>query len=75
MKISIHTIPNAKKQSIEKDIEIEYHYKIHLTNPAKEGKANKELIKLLANYFNISKSRITIQKGLKSHHKIIKLNI
>lgn len=75
MKISVNTIPNAKKKFIKKDLEIDYHYKIYLTNPAIEGKANKQLIDLLSEYFKISKSKITIQKGLKSRRKIIEIDL
>lgn len=37
------------------------------------NKANKSLIKLLSDHFNISQSQIEIVKGLKSKNKIIKI--
>ena len=38
-----------------------------------EGKANQEIIKILSSYFDISKSKIKIIKGLKSKDKLIEL--
>ena len=48
--------------------------KIYLTAVPVNGKANKELIKLLSKELNISKSRIGIIKGEKSKEKIIEIN-
>lgn len=75
MKISVKITPNSKKQSITKDPEIAFHYKIKLNSPPEKGKANKELIKLLSKYFKIPKNKIVITKGLKLRQKIISLDI
>ena len=47
--------------------------KIYLTVAPVDGKANKELIKLLAEKLGISKSRVSILKGEKSKEKIIEV--
>ena len=47
--------------------------KIYLTAVPVDGKANRELIKLLAKELGISKSRISIIKGKKSKEKIIEV--
>ena len=49
--------------------------KIYLTTVPVNGKANKELVKLLAGNLNISKSKIEIIKGEKSKEKIIEVLI
>ncbi|MEA1937147.1 MAG: DUF167 domain-containing protein [Patescibacteria group bacterium] len=47
--------------------------KIYLTAAPIQGKANKELIKLLAGKLSVSKSKIKIVKGEKSKEKIIEI--
>jgi len=45
--------------------------KIALTAPPVDGKANKELIKFIAKYFNLAKSDIQIVSGESSRSKTI----
>ena len=45
--------------------------KISLKSKPEQGKANKELLKLLSNYFQVSSDRIKIIQGIKSRKKII----
>ena len=70
MIIETKVIPNAKKDLIKEEGGL---YKIYLHAPAVEGKANKALIDLLAEHFNVHKSQIEIIKGLKSRHKTINI--
>jgi uncharacterized protein (TIGR00251 family) len=46
---------------------------VKVKSPAKKGKANKRLIELLADYWQVSKSRIVIDSGVKSKRKIIRI--
>lgn len=71
-RISVKIIPNAKKEEIIK--EGENHFKIKVHAPAVEGKANKAMIKLLAEYFDISKSQIKIARGEFAKNKIVEIN-
>lgn len=48
-------------------------YKIRLTKPREKGKANEELISLLAEYFNVKKRNISIVRGYKSPHKVVEV--
>ena len=48
--------------------------KVYLIAVPVDGKANKELIKLLSKELGVSKSRISILKGEKSKEKIIRIN-
>ena len=66
--IQIRVIPNAKKNEIKK---IGSGYKVYLTVPPADGKANKALIDILSNYLKVKKSQLSIIKGLKSKDKII----
>ena len=70
MIIKVKVRPNSRNQSIEQEEEV---YKINLKEKAEEGRANIELIKLLAKHFKISSSNIRIKSGLTSKNKIIEI--
>lgn len=53
-----------------KDEELPF-LKIYLTAVPENGKANKKLIELLSETMDVSRNRISIIKGEKSHEKII----
>ncbi len=69
MKIKIKVIPGAKKAEVIKNKIL----KIKVDAPAQKGKANKRLIEILAEHFNVSKPSIKIVKGEKSREKIIEI--
>lgn len=73
MEISVNITPNSKTSEITKISE--NIYKIKVDAPALKNKANKRLIEILSEYFNVSKSSISIIKGLKSRNKIIKIDL
>ena len=47
--------------------------KVYLTAVPIDGKANKELIKLLSKELNINKSKISIIKGEKNKEKVLEI--
>ncbi len=71
MFINIKVITNAKRTEIVE--ESNNCLKIKLKSRPIKGKANEELIKLLAEKYNISKSKIEIIKGLTSKNKLVKI--
>ncbi|MGQ9464877.1 MAG: DUF167 domain-containing protein [bacterium] len=66
--INIRVIPNSKKDEV---IQESGGLKVKITAPPVEGKANKALVELLAEYFNVKKNKIRIIKGEKSKNKVI----
>jgi len=70
MKIKIKVIAGARSDKIEK---VDDGYKVHLTERAEKGRANKALIEFLAEYFKCKKNDVEIINGLKSNKKIITL--
>lgn len=46
---------------------------VHLKSPPIDGKANEELIKVLADKYDVPKSRITIKLGLTSRQKLVEI--
>lgn len=67
--IIVEVKPNSKQVKIEKITE--NVYKVRLTAPAQEGKANKQLIEVLAGYFKVAKSLIAIKAGKTAKTKTI----
>jgi len=47
--------------------------KVKLTVPPVDGKANKELIKVLAGYFGVKKRDVIIKSGLRSREKVVEV--
>ena len=70
-RISVTVTPNAKTVTITKIGDNEFRAAVH--EPARDGKANLALIDMLARYFEIRKSAITIVRGHASRRKIIEL--
>jgi hypothetical protein len=70
MKLKIKVIPNTKDSEVVEEIGF---LKVKVDAPAKEGKANKRLIEILADYFKIPKSKVKILKGEGSRNKLIEI--
>ena len=70
MRLTIRVIPNAKQNRIVQDVT---GYKVYLTAPPVEGKANKALIKFLAEHFEVKKSGVRIIRGLKTRDKVVEI--
>lgn len=72
MRINIIAIPGSKTREIIKIDENSYRVKIDA--PAIEGGANKRLIEILSEYFNVPKSSVKILKGFKNRNKIVSID-
>ena len=71
MIIRVRVQPRAKRNSLAGCIEGEW--KLQLTAPALEGKANQACIDFFASRLGIAKSRVKLLSGEKSRHKRIAL--
>jgi uncharacterized protein len=71
VKIFLKVKTKAKVKKIVKVDEI--HYIISTNAPPEKGKANNDVIKTLAKYFNTNVSKIQIISGGKSKDKIIEI--
>jgi uncharacterized protein len=69
--ISVTVKPNARSAAITKLTDTEYRASVHA--PAESGKANRALIELLADYFCVPKSTITIVRGQFARKKLLKI--
>jgi uncharacterized protein (TIGR00251 family) len=72
VKISVRVRPNARKSEIVdfKDGVLQ----LRVAAPPVEGKANSELLEFLSKILGVSKSRLSIEKGMKGRRKIIRIS-
>jgi len=71
MKIFVKVKPKAKEEKVEKIDDI--NFKVFVKQLPEKGRANRAVIKALANYFNTSQSNIQIISGSNSRLKIIEI--
>ncbi|MBD3282636.1 MAG: DUF167 domain-containing protein [Candidatus Portnoybacteria bacterium] len=72
MILNVKVITNASKQEIKRDND---SLKVYLNSSPEKGRANKELINLLASYYRVSKNCIRILKGEKGRKKVVEVDI
>lgn len=76
MKISVKVIPNAKQNEVVDDafdLLGARILKVKVNQPPEDGRANKAVIEILADYFKVKKSAIVIITGETSRNKIIEI--
>lgn len=71
MKLRVRVIPNSKTEGV---IPGGDEFVIRVKEPPKEGKANRAVIKLLAEYFKVSSDSVRISSGFKSRNKIVEVS-
>jgi uncharacterized protein (TIGR00251 family) len=71
MKIRVKVTPNSKKEEVIREDDI---FLVRVKEPAKEGKANRAVIKVLAGYFGVAKSKVRILSGFASRNKTIEIS-
>lgn len=69
MRIIVRVKPSSSQNAVEHVSDSDYI--VRTTAPSTEGKANRAIIKLLSEYFDVPKSRISISAGHASRSKII----
>lgn len=75
--LSVRVTPKAKSERIKQEISEDgrVYYKVYVTVAPEDGKANKAVIKLLAEAFDIPKSALTITHGLTNRDKTIQIKL
>ncbi len=71
MLVRIKVKPGSKKPRIEEDSA--GGLTIHLKSPPVDGKANEELIEVLAERYDVAKSRVRIKSGHSSRTKLVEI--
>ncbi len=71
--LKIAVKPNSRRQELIIEPKENYLF-IRLLAPPDKGKANKELLKILSNFFKIPLSNFEITAGQTSRNKIVKIS-
>lgn len=71
MKISVRAKPKSKKAFVKMTTPTEYIVSIH--EPAQQGKANRAIIKSLAEYFHLKISEVTLISGETIKKKVFEI--
>ena len=71
MKIFVKAKPGAFQNKIEKLDET--NFTVSVTEPPIQGRANRAIVELLAEYFSVSKTSVRIISGATSRNKIIEI--
>ena len=70
MRIQVKVKPNSRTEEVSRDGD---SFIIKVKEPPREGKANRAVIKLLAEHFGVPKSRVRILSGFRSKNKVIEV--
>jgi hypothetical protein len=73
MKITVRVKPGSKKGSLVQP-SLDGELLVYVREPAMQGKANKAVIELLAEYYDMPKSNIEIIRGHSSRTKLISID-
>lgn len=68
---NIRVTPHAKQNKV---VDADGVLRVYTTTAPENGRANDAVVKLLADYMNVPKSRIKILKGLTRRDKIISVD-
>jgi len=71
MKINVRVVPNAKKEKIVIDGDT---VKVYVNAPALEGRANKQVIEMLAEHYGVKKYQVVIVLGEGSRNKVVEID-
>jgi len=71
-KINIRVLPRSSKNEVVGQM-ANGVLKVKLTAPPVDGAANEALIELLAAYFDTSKQKIKIVRGLTNKNKVVEI--
>jgi len=72
MKIYVSAKPSSKENKVQKLSD--NHFRVEVSEPPVKGKANKAIIELLAEYFNVPKSGVRIVRGEFSREKLVEIS-
>jgi len=72
MKIFVKVKTGSKKEKVEKLDD--NHFLVFVKERPQKGLANEAVVKVLAGYFKVGASRVSMISGFKSRQKIIEIN-
>jgi len=70
MKIQVKVKPSSRTEELGREGD---SFMVKVKEPPQEGKANRAVIKLLAEHFGVPQSQIKILSGFRSRNKVIEV--
>jgi uncharacterized protein (TIGR00251 family) len=70
MRIQVKVKPNSRTEEVSQE---ENSFTVKVKEPAREGKANQAVIKLLADHFGVPQSQVRILSGFGSRNKTVEV--
>lgn len=71
MRINVRVIPRAKINRVE--VQPDGIVRVHTTTAPTDGKATADVIKMLAEHYNVPKTSIKLVRGTTSRDKVFEL--
>lgn len=71
MRINVKVKPSAGRNEVKKLDET--HFEVRVTVPPEKGKANQKTVELLAKYFDVPKSHISLISGESFRQKVFEV--
>ena len=71
--LRIKVKPNTRESRLEPPTEGDL-WSARLKSPPVDGKANEELIRLIADYFDCARSRVSIRSGAGARIKLVRID-
>lgn len=71
MRISVRVIPRAKINRVE--VQTDGTLRVHTTTAPTDGKATNDVIKMLAEHYNVPKTSIKLLRGATSRDKVFEI--
>lgn len=71
--MKVRVTPNAKEARVTRTGE--NSFEVRVDEKAVDGRANKRLREILAEHFNVSKSKIILVKGARSRDKMVEIDL
>lgn len=70
MKVLVKVTPNSRVEGITSD---DTRLLVKVKEPPREGKANRAVVRLLAEYYKVSPNSVRIIRGFGSRNKVIEI--
>ena len=71
MKVNVRVIPRAKLNRVE--VQPDGTLRVHTTTAPTDGKATADVIKMLAEHYNVPKTSIKLIRGATSRDKVFEI--
>ncbi len=73
MLVKVKAKPRSKKEGVKKLAE--NYFEVRVKQPPEKGRANERIAELLAEYFDIPKSRVRLVRGETSKEKVFEIDL